>query len=734
MKRLNAFVCGLLICLMPVLGFGADSKITDLGELTTPAMDDVLAIVDVSGTPTTKKIQISNLVGLVYYADSTEADQGIAGSGRSVKDLVDSIGGNNATIVLGNYNAASTDYIFLTTEVIPSNITLLFQRGARFSDSGGSANVTINGGIDASIGQQIFDWTGSGNAFCDSVLIPRVYVHWWGDASLATMQAAHDAITFVYGFPIWTLLDGKDPITIGSGLVFSKTIDYDFGKHLIDYTPDTGIAIDFDHPLNIYDCQVRKVGRSWATDNVGVRIRTMKRSIAEIEAILFTTGILLETDTDGIAYDTFYLDTAHCYKGLIATKSTTAGWINGNSFYDYEGGYIFTSTYGADADGAISVTFDDSLGGNEFINNTFYSPIIEGNDGVGAKAFYWDVRGRGNAVVYSYLEGNTQHIVVSAAAHSFIYMAGHSTGPGTVVTAEGVATRILSLDPLQPYKYIFQGRHGQGLYAGQTQSFNNLLNNGSFEYWTDPSGGSPTGWSASSGFLSKETSIKKIGSNSLKIDGTATTKTSVYVIPSNWALHLAGKYATLGGWAYGANAFIGLDDGVQAADYTSIGIGGAWTYIYTTFLIDSSSTSLTAICLSSTGGISYFDGMTLSAGENVPIYTPRFMDETDFFGELNNIITLEDSATPSVGGGRLFETGGTTTITDFEDGVTGQIIEIQAKHSSTFDTTTAQDASHNLDGSSADITFDTGDIIVWRCENGTTWNLVSNLDASVDNN
>ena len=37
-------------------------KITELTEHTTPAEDDVLAIVDNSGTPTTKKVKVGNLV------------------------------------------------------------------------------------------------------------------------------------------------------------------------------------------------------------------------------------------------------------------------------------------------------------------------------------------------------------------------------------------------------------------------------------------------------------------------------------------------------------------------------------------------------------------------------------------------------------------------------------------------------------------------------------------------
>lgn len=98
------------------------------------------------------------------------------------------------------------------------------------------------------------------------------------------------------------------------------------------------------------------------------------------------------------------------------------------------------------------------------------------------------------------------------------------------------------------------------------------------------------------------------------------------------------------------------------------------------------------------------------------------------------LTALADEATPSAKGRRRWKTGGTTTITDLDDTYAGQEIIIVCKHSLTFDFTTAQDADHNLDGSSADITADTGDILVFLSEDGTTLRLISYLDASVDNN
>ena len=56
-----------------------------------------------------------------------------------------------------------------------------------------------------------------------------------------------------------------------------------------------------------------------------------------------------------------------------------------------------------------------------------------------------------------------------------------------------------------------------------------------------------------------------------------------------------------------------------------------------------------------------------------------------WFSNLVNptIKTLANDATPSVKGGRTFLTGGTTTITDFDDGYPGQKITVIAEHSLT---------------------------------------------------
>ena len=56
------------------------------------------------------------------------------------------------------------------------------------------------------------------------------------------------------------------------------------------------------------------------------------------------------------------------------------------------------------------------------------------------------------------------------------------------------------------------------------------------------------------------------------------------------------------------------------------------------------------------------------------------------------------------------------------------MVKIVSKGAITYDTT-----STNLEGSSVDIVTANNDVTEWLCEDGTTWRLLSYVDASTDN-
>ncbi len=72
-----------------------------------------------------------------YYPDYTEADQGVTGDNNTLKYYIDTIGSDQATIVLRhNSGSATTTYTLTTSETIPANITLKVERGAVIDGAG----------------------------------------------------------------------------------------------------------------------------------------------------------------------------------------------------------------------------------------------------------------------------------------------------------------------------------------------------------------------------------------------------------------------------------------------------------------------------------------------------------------------------------------------------------------------------------------------------------------------
>ncbi|KHE91338.1 MAG: hypothetical protein K8F52_08865 [Candidatus Scalindua rubra] len=107
------------------------------------------------------------------YASAKEVDQGAAGHGRSLKDLIDAIGSDNETIVLmpGTYTVS-------TNETVPANISLLFYSGAVISVDSGKTLTIANGDSIIAGGVQIF--SGAGTVDFTVGRPSPVTPKWWG--------------------------------------------------------------------------------------------------------------------------------------------------------------------------------------------------------------------------------------------------------------------------------------------------------------------------------------------------------------------------------------------------------------------------------------------------------------------------------------------------------------------------------------------------------------------------
>ena len=89
---------------------------------------------------------------------------------------------------------------------------------------------------------------------------------------------------------------------------------------------------------------------------------------------------------------------------------------------------------------------------------------------------------------------------------------------------------------------------------------------------------------------------------------------------------------------------------------------------------------------------------------------------------ISTVATLANDATPSVAGGKLFLTGGTTTITDFDDGVVSQTIVILSAHA-----VTITDGSPIILATSANFVMAAGDSLILTMFNDQVWNETSRM-------
>ena len=93
-------------------------------------------------------------------------------------------------------------------------------------------------------------------------------------------------------------------------------------------------------------------------------------------------------------------------------------------------------------------------------------------------------------------------------------------------------------------------------------------------------------------------------------------------------------------------------------------------------------------------------------------------DDASIEGRVVNstVTTLDNTGTPTVAAGNVFKTGGTTAITDFDDGVVGQVIEILSAHTITITDGSAIDLA-----AAADYVMTATDTLILKMFNDQVW-------------
>jgi hypothetical protein len=186
---------------------------------------------------------------VLYYADATAADQGVAGT-RTIKGLMTAIGSTkDATIVLSHSsNSTNTTYAIGTTLTLTANITLKVERGALITIATGQT-LTINGHFDSGL-FKVFTCSGTGKVVFRDSAIKEAYPEWWETNTTpgtTDMSAALNAA--ITAHPVMYLRDNYSTglITIpttarkiyGTGTLIQAAV----GAHIMVATSNVGPLI-----------------------------------------------------------------------------------------------------------------------------------------------------------------------------------------------------------------------------------------------------------------------------------------------------------------------------------------------------------------------------------------------------------------------------------------------------------------------------------------------------------
>ena len=311
------------------------------------------------------------LGGNFFFPDAGQADQGVAVGSVTVKDFVDAIGATKtATIVFSRGSTGdTTDYTFLTSETITSNINCQFEQGARTAPALG---ITVTfyspANIIAQPNQQIFSGTGIVSFSAPGVAHPG----WFPDVDYgARINAAINAVEA-----------NKGSVVISQPGSFATTIQLKtgasvfFNNHSLTYT-GTGTAIKNyagTYSGRFYDLHLL-VAEDWTNVNlIGLYLTNAYKCSGEGIAIEgFTTGFKLESVllANGSAYNNFFLRNFSTNKISIHIVQSVTGWTNENKFYNGS-----LSPGSAAPAGSIGIKIE-STSTSASDHNVFISPSLE---------------------------------------------------------------------------------------------------------------------------------------------------------------------------------------------------------------------------------------------------------------------------------------------------------------------------------------------------------------------
>jgi|GEM_PF-3958655 hypothetical protein len=509
-----------------------------------------------------------------FFPDYSAADQGVTGDNNTLKYYIDTIGSDQATIVLRhNSGSTTTTYTLTTSETIPSNIKLNIEKGSIIN---GAGILTINGTIDT--GEfQIFGASIVEDSIVLSNNISTVYAEWWGikadgtDDSVA-LQAGYTAAgtaTAVYILPAKTM-------TITTGLLFYARVD-------------------------VFGVDGEKTELQKSGDIIGIKIGNTVSALGQDNRYQnFTvTGTGAAESSAGI----------EVWSGSFIKMEHVNSNSNGSHGFHIRGGGGYYADLVANSNQGDGIRVDGSTGfGGASVNaSTFHRAYTRSNVGAGFRV--GDVTGGGtvgfsaaNKVYNLVSEQNAYGLIVDDIQNYIEAYVESNTTMNVQLTANSIRTIVILT--------------GEG---GMPAEWQDLGTNNSV-------------WDMSDG-------------RSLMVPAIA---------PSLQTADAAGRTFTVSSGAGGPGGTGTTGGLLQVNGGDGNGTNGTGGTVWVQGGTPTGTGTYGRLRLQGAGGVIHY-----------------------------KISTLADDATPTVGNGYYFLTGGTTTITDFDDGVEGQEIKIIAEHSIT---------------------------------------------------
>ena len=305
-----------------------------------------------------------------YWVDYSEADQGAAGSGNSVKDLVDAIGTTKSATLFFKHNAAdgnTTTYTFSTSETIPSNINIIIQNGARIAISNG-VTLTISGGFRAGM-FQVFSLTGTGTPSFGS-LVPEILPEWMGavDGTADDVQINY-AITAASNNQIIKAYAAT--YTCSSTIALNKACTLSLGTTAITSTAENAITISADDVSVVGINRMTSKIISSGAGTHGIYAASATRDGITIRGLYFEgpQTVWVAQDRD---YENAIILGAHPKVGYITNVV-----IRDNYFYGYQG--MIMAYYVKNWQIVNNIFNHDFAGGKQVDMWNPYRVLISGN-------------------------------------------------------------------------------------------------------------------------------------------------------------------------------------------------------------------------------------------------------------------------------------------------------------------------------------------------------------------